>query len=273
MASDKIINFYTQDIAHEWKRLVQDAYHRLEFETTLHYLRKYLPNSGLVLDAGGGPGRYTISLARQGYEMVLLDLTPANLAFANNKIKQARLKRRVKELAEGSLVDLSRYPDATFDAVLCLGGPLSHVLTHTDRLRAAAELVRVAKPGAPIFISVIARLSLLVTELVLFPEEIELPIFSRIRDTGDYEGDYGFTACHFFLPEELDDLFIDLPINQLEMVGLEGLSSNHREALNKLAKQPARWEKWVETHLLTCTHPGVVGNSEHILYIGRKQLN
>ena len=273
MSSKPVIDFYTRDIAHEWKRLVQDAYHRLEFETTLHFLRKYLPENGLILDAGGGPGRYTITLARQSYQMVLLDLTPANLAFAANKIKRARLKRQVKELAVGSLVDLSRYPNASFDAVLCLGGPLSHVLTQAERLQAAAELVRVAKPGAPVFVSVIARLSQLVKELVLFPEEIELPLFTQIRDSGDYEGGYGFTACHFFLPEELPALFSNLPINQLEMVGLEGLSSNQREALNKLAKQPARWERWLETHMVTCTHPAVVGISEHILYIGRKQVD
>jgi SAM-dependent methyltransferase len=273
MSSERVIDFYTRDIDHEWKRLVKDPYHRLEFETTLHFLEKYLPENGLILDAGGGPGRYTITLAKRGYQMILFDLTPANLAFAASKIRRARLKRKVNELAEGSLVDLSRYPDASFDAVLCLGGPLSHVLTQEERLKAAAELVRVAKPGAPVFVSVIARLSLLVTELVLFPEEIDLPIFHRIRDSGDYEGDYGFTACHFFLPEELPALFFNLPIIQLEMVGLEGLSSNQREALNKLAKRPTRWERWLETHLMTCTHPAVVGTSEHILYIGQKQMD
>jgi len=40
--------------------------------------------------------------------------------------------------------------------------------------------------------------------------------------------------------------------------------------LNKLARHPARMQKWLETHFQTCTHPAVVGMSEHILYIGRK---
>lgn len=272
MSTEQIIDFYTRDIVHEWNRLVQDAYHRLEFETTLHFLRKYLPKSGLILDAGGGPGRYTITLARQGYQMVLLDLTPANLAFAERKIRNARLKRRVKEFVEGSLVDLSRYPDSSFDAVLSLGGPLSHILSEPERKQAVAELVRVAKPGAPVFVSVMGRLSLLVNELVFFPEEIELPIFTRIRDYGDYAGGYGFTACHFFLPEELAAIFENQPVEILEKVGLEGLNSNQRGALNKLAKQPTRWEIWLETHFLTCTHPAVVGTSEHILLIARRKV-
>ena len=270
MPGDIVIDFYTKDIAHEWKRLVQDAYHRLEFETTLHYLRKYLPASGTILDAGGGPGRYTVTLARQGYQMVLMDLTPANLEFAERKIRDLRLKRKVKQLVEGSLVDMSFFPDNSFDAVICLGGPLSHILDPIDRQTAAAELVRVARPGAPIFVSVIARLALLITELVYFPHEIELPHFSQIRDNGNYEGGYGFTACHFFLPEEIPALFKGLPITQSELIGLEGLSSNQRTALNRLARQPVRWEKWIETHYLTCSHPAVVGMSEHMLYIGQK---
>lgn len=57
-------------------KLVRDPYHRLEYNTTMYFLKKYLPSKGLILDAGGGPGRYTIELAKLGYDMVLLDLTP-----------------------------------------------------------------------------------------------------------------------------------------------------------------------------------------------------
>jgi len=38
--------------------LRKDADHQLEFIVTMHFLWKYLPKQGLVLDAGGGPGRY-----------------------------------------------------------------------------------------------------------------------------------------------------------------------------------------------------------------------
>ncbi|MEM3695337.1 MAG: class I SAM-dependent methyltransferase [Candidatus Bathyarchaeia archaeon] len=44
----------------------RDPYHQIEFNVTMHLLKKYLPKEGLVLDAGGGPGRYTIELAKQG---------------------------------------------------------------------------------------------------------------------------------------------------------------------------------------------------------------
>jgi SAM-dependent methyltransferase len=250
--------------------LIKDAYHRLEFETTLHWLEKHLPKKGLVLDAGGGPGRYTIELAKKGYEVVLLDMTPANLEFARRQIKRAKLQGKVANIVEGSIVDLSQFADETFEAVICLGGPLSHVLERSKREKAISELIRVTKRGGPLFVSVIGRLTLLVVELMLFQNEIEMAIHKQIRDTGDYEGDYGFTACHFFLPEELREAFNGKGVEIVEMVGLEGISSHHAAKVNQLAKDEKRWKSWMETHYQTCTHPAVVGMSEHMLIVSRK---
>ena len=262
--------YYTASVRQEWQRLLKNPYHRLEFETTLHFLERYLPKNGLILDAGGGPGRYTIELAGRGYDMVLFDKTPANLEFAGRRIKRDGLQSKVKDRVEGSIVDLSIFPDKTFDAVLCTGGPLSHILDASDRKKAISELVRVAKPGAPIFVSTMSRLSVLIVILNEAQFEIELPHFERIRDTGDYFGSHGFTACHFFLPEELRAAFQDQDVQILEMAGLEGISSHHNAKLNQLAHNPSRWATWLATHFQTCTHPAVVGISEHMLIVCRK---
>ena len=55
------------------------------------------------------------------------------------------------------------------------------------------------------------------------------------------------------------------------MAGLEGISSSHRKELNRIAKNEERWKIWHATHLKTCTHPAVVGTSEHMLIVARKQ--
>ena len=267
MTEALVRDYYTESVRREWRRLVKDAYHGLEFRTTLHFLEEHLPPKGLVLDAGGGPGRYTIELARRGYEVVLLDMTPANLEFAMRQIKRAKVQSKIVDVAEGSIVNLSQFADNTFDATLCLGGPLSHVLDAHQRDKAISELVRVTKKGAPTVVSVMGRLSLLVVELTLFQHEIEMPHFKQIRDTGDYAGDLGFTTCHFFLPEELRAAFSDKGVTVVEMVGLEGISSHHPKKVNQLAKDENRWKAWLETHYRTCTHPSVVGMSEHIMII------
>jgi SAM-dependent methyltransferase len=244
----------------------------LEFDTTFEFLRRYLPKKGLILDAGGGPGRYTVELASRGYDTVLLDYTPGNLRFAEKRIKREGLGGRVKEIVEGSVVNLARFSNDAFDAVICLGGPISHVLGERDRRRAISELVRVAKRDSPIFISVMSRLGFLAMELKYFQDEVRLPLFMGVRDSGNYLGERGFTATHFFLPEELrGSAEKSGDVEVLEMVGLEGIGSVHREEVNKLAKNRQQWNTWLVTHYKTCTHPSVVGLSEHMLLICRKR--
>jgi len=269
--STRIRDFYSVNVAREWRRLARDAYHQLEYLTSMRYMQKYLPPTGHLLDAGGGPGRYTIGLAKAGYDVTLLDLTPANLEFARRRIARSGVRRRVKDMVEGSICDLSRYPADSFDAVLCTGGPLSHVVDAGERNRAIDEMIRVAKPGAPLFVSVMSRLSVLKIILYLSPEEITMPHFAALRETGHYMGENGFTACHFFDLEELRAAFEGKSVSVLEMVGLEGISSHHRKQLNAVARHPQRWAAWLETHYATCTHPAVVATSEHMMIVCRKK--
>jgi ubiquinone/menaquinone biosynthesis C-methylase UbiE len=272
MTEKLVKKYYSEQGTREWRRLVRDPYHRLEFDTTMYFLRKHLPAIGLVLNAGGGPGRYTIELAKTGYDIVLLDLTPELLNIAKKQIEKAKVEGRVRQVLEGSIDRLSMFNNNTFDAVLCLGGALSHIVNRKQREKAIDELIRVAKKNAPIFVSVIGKPALLVSDLVNFPEEIELDIFEKMTDTGDYEGGYGFAPCHFYLPEELRKSFEKRGIRVLEMVGLEGLASGHRKETNRLARRyPQAWKIWWETHLKTCTYLTSVGISEHFMAICKKQ--
>jgi 2-polyprenyl-3-methyl-5-hydroxy-6-metoxy-1,4-benzoquinol methylase len=127
MVDEAVRRFYSGFVSNEWNRF-ESPYRRLEYDTTIHYLERYLPEKGLILDAGGGPGRYTVALAMKGYDVILLEPVAENLEFAKNRIKHAKVQSKVKEVREGSIEDLSAYEDGTFDAVLCLGGPLSHVV-------------------------------------------------------------------------------------------------------------------------------------------------
>jgi 2-polyprenyl-3-methyl-5-hydroxy-6-metoxy-1,4-benzoquinol methylase len=253
-------------------RLERNPYHQIEFIVTLHFLEKYLPKRGLILDAGGGAGRYTIELAKQGYDVVFLDFVFEMLRMAKRKAKRAGVQERLKEFVQGSIEDLPVFPDEKFDAVLCLGSSLNHLLKVGKREKAAKELVHVAKKGAPIFVSVISRIGLLKTILTEFPHEMQ---YARHHwEVGDYipglQGE-GFTAAHWFLPEELRELFKERGVEALDMAGLEGLSSHHERETNRLHRNQKKWRMWIDVLLKTCTHPSVVGSSEHFLLVARKQ--
>jgi 2-polyprenyl-3-methyl-5-hydroxy-6-metoxy-1,4-benzoquinol methylase len=270
---DKIVkDWYASHATAEWRRLQQDPYHRIEFIITNHFLQKYLPKRGTILDAGGGPGRYSIELAKQGYNVILLDLVPKMLETAKKKMRRAGVLRKVRQFVQGSVEDLSAFSNGSFDAVLCLGAPLNHLLEAKQREKAAEELVRVSKKNAPIFVSVISRIGLLKTVLAGFPNEMQYA--KHHWEVGDYvpglQGE-GFTAAHWFLPEELRELFERRGVQVLEMAALEGLSSHLQKETNRLHKDTENWNMWVEILLDTCAHPSVVGSAEHFLLVGKKQ--
>ncbi|MCL4508690.1 MAG: methyltransferase domain-containing protein [Chloroflexi bacterium] len=271
MAQTSVRDHYQIHGSREWRRLVKDPFHRLEFDTTMYFLAQHLPPSGSVLDAGGGPGRYSIALAKRGYDVVLLDLTPALLELARRRITQAGVKRRVSTV-EGSIVDLSLFPSDHFDAALCLGGPLSHVATEEERRQAVCELIRVTRPGAPVFISVMGRLAVLSESPRYWPAWIDHTTgFTETWRDGDDHHWCGSSYAHFFLPEELLTLVKSGGLVVEEAVGLEGLGSHAMAEINRLArKRPTGWKTWLEMHAALCTHPSVFATSQHMLIIGRK---
>jgi 2-polyprenyl-3-methyl-5-hydroxy-6-metoxy-1,4-benzoquinol methylase len=77
---------------------------------------------------GGGPGRYAITLARQGYRVTLLDLSRENLRLAREKAHEAQVS--LADVIHANAVDLSSLSSARYDAVL-LKGPLYHLLSQS----------------------------------------------------------------------------------------------------------------------------------------------
>ena len=264
---------YDEVSEREWKRLVKDKFHRLEFNTTLRFLKKYLPKKGLILDAGGGPGRYTMELAKKGYDIVLLDLSSKNLELAKKQIKKAKVQERVKGIVEGSITDLPKFKDNTFDAIICLGGPLSHIKGIKNRKKTISELTRVAKRNAPIFVSVIGKYAVLMQSMVRWPDEVkQTKHFRNYALKGeDYLWLGGRGYCHYFTLKELENLFKNKKIKVLEKVGLEGLSSPYRSEISNIAeKNPKAWKNWLWLHDKICTDDFVSNCSEHIMIIARK---
>ncbi len=272
--SETVRRWYNAHAEYEWRRLFQDGYHQLEYLITTHFLERYLPKTGLVLDAGGGPARYTIELAKKGYEVVLLDLSPKCLAIAKREVRKAGVRERVRKIVECSITDLSGFRNELFDAVLCLGGPLSHLLEKSERERAAEELVRVAKKGAPLFVSVFNRYGVFRVVLYGHPQDLTDSFYEEMFKRGIHRVHtrFGaFTEAYFFLPNELKELFENKGVQTLALATCEGLSSHLEEATNILYKDKEKWRVWLKILLQTCSDPCIVGLGNHLLYVGQKK--
>ena len=125
--AEAVAQLYDSMTEREWARMDR---HRTEFYVTLRALREHLPPPpARVLDCGGGPGRYAVELARWGYDVTLFDLSTGNLALAREKAAEAGVT--LAGFEQGTALDLSRFADHSFDAVLLMG-PLYHLLEEAE---------------------------------------------------------------------------------------------------------------------------------------------
>ncbi|WP_327052246.1 class I SAM-dependent methyltransferase [Halomicrococcus gelatinilyticus] len=228
--------YYDEFAEGEWERLDRDPVTRMEFENTVDYLDRYLPDAGRVLDAGGGAGRYACWLAERGYDVTLVDLSSEQVAIAREKADERGLVDRVTA-ERGDVRDLD-FDDDGFDAVCCLGGPLSHVVDDVERATATAELRRVARDGAPVFVSVIGRLAML-RDVVKFDLERSSGLLAPIAEDGDYTAERverhadgeGWAECHGFRADEFEAELTAAGLAVERLVGLETVASRMKREL------------------------------------------
>lgn len=275
-------DFYNASAEKEFYRTIKSPHNLLEFQTTEHFYKKYLKPGMKVLDAGGGPGRYTIDLAKKGAYVTLLDISDKELEVAKRKIKKYRVGKFVDSVDLGSITDLP-YDDNSFDMVLCTGGPVSHLRTVQDRKKAIKELIRVAKPGACIFISVMARPAVLNLCVKDFKRYIKSYGYKNEQEfwkeqnilisSGDDNWFVGCSYAHFFWPSEFKDLVTKTDKNTelLHMVALEWSSQNVHKEFDEIAANKKHYKKWMDLHYMVCEHPDMLSLSAHIMAVVRKK--
>ncbi|WP_276253733.1 class I SAM-dependent methyltransferase [Halomontanus rarus] len=274
--------FY-DDLGHaEWERLDRDPYHRLEWEGTIESLERHLPPTGRILDVGGAAGRYTVWLAEQGYDVTLVDISETQLDIAREKCGERGLRDRVA-IERGDVRELAFDADA-FDATLCLGGPVSHVLDAGERRTAVAELERVTRSNAPVFVSVMGRLAMIqaiVQQAGSVPDaEDDVELLPAFADRGTYDlelleahaRDDRDPACfgaHFFRAAELEALLEDNGLAVERLVGLEGIASLRRTESGLEDVDSDALEAIEETVRLLRDDRTVADISTHMLAVGR----
>ena len=135
-----IEQYYDENPAREWARLER---HRTEFAVTMRALADYLPPPPAdIIDIGGGPGRYAIALAQQGYHVTLVDLAAQNLVFAQEKAQEtgvALAGRSIISTTARTAGACSPRADACSDLLHCFLPPGSRAMPPSATLPAVSQ--------------------------------------------------------------------------------------------------------------------------------------
>ena len=253
-----ISRFFDDYGEREWERFDASPMDRVSLEVHLRLLREFIRTGDRVLDAGAGPGRFTLELARRGATVVAGDISPRQLELHAERTAEVESAIESRELLD--ILDLSRFDDASFDAVVCFGGPLSYVLGEADQ--ALRELLRVTRPGGHVLLSVMSLLGAARAFFRSFPELIEEFGWERavadIFATGDLPGDINRGhVCRLYRWSDLERLLTEHPCRVVAA-----------SAANFLSVQNEDWdERYLEIEIEACSEPGALDGGTHIVAV------
>jgi SAM-dependent methyltransferase len=253
---DYIAGFFDQYGDREWERFESRPMDRVNLEVHRRFLREFVRAGDRVLEAGAGPGRFTLELADIGARVLVGDISPRQLEL--HREKTAGIEAAIEDRVLLDIVDLSRFDDAKFDVAVCIGGPLSYVLGEADR--ALAQLLRVTRPGGRVVLSVMSLLGAANAFFDSFPGAIESFGWKRavadVIETGLLPADINEGhVCRLYRWRELEALLGRHPCRLLAA-----------SASNFLSVGRDDWdERFLEIEIAACREPGVLDSGTHIL--------
>lgn len=265
----KLINYYSQ--FDEWGRLDREP---IEFQVNWFYIKKYLPKIGGIIDIGAGPGKYSIELAKVGYDVTLVDLTPILVEQAKKKVEELAINGKFKDFIVADARELNMVASDQFDASLMLG-PMYHLQDEGDRVKAIKELNRVTKKGGIIFVAFMPRIRHIFTSL-LSPEKWKpndsMDAINDFSKTGCFNHlDEGrFTGAYYFNIDEIKPFMEENGFETLELLGSNVGAILHEDSWDYW-KNKGEEEKVIQFIIEHATDPYILGVSSHLLYIGRKK--
>ena len=238
---------------------------QVEYLTTMKYIRESLEGleDPAVLEVGAGTGRYSVTLAKEGLRVTAVELVEHNLALLKQKLDGSEPITAL----QGNALDLSALPDEAFDLTMLLG-PMYHLYTKEDKLRALSEAVRVTKPGGRILVAYCMNEPSVVmyvfwnnhlreaTEQNMMTED-----FHAVSEPKD--------LFEMVRTEDIAALDAALPVERLKLVATDGATNYNRECID--AMDDETFARWMDFHFATCERQDLIGASHHPLDILRKK--
>jgi 2-polyprenyl-3-methyl-5-hydroxy-6-metoxy-1,4-benzoquinol methylase len=265
----EVKQYYDQNAKVEWERL-NNPYSNIEYQTTLHLIKRYFPKTGRILDIGSGPGRYSLALLKEGYQVSLLDLSSKELEIAKEKIEEANLQ--AENYYCMSALELAQLPSESYDGILLMG-PLYHLHQEEERQKVLKETKRLLKPNGVALISYINTWGVLKASVTEFPESFEdITHFDRyLNGNLVFTPEFSFTATFFTTPPLALEEISKSGFQVLSYAGAESfLSGMYLPLKDVYQTMPEVYEHYILKAKEYCELPQYRDATEHLHVIVRK---
>ncbi|MEW6069478.1 MAG: methyltransferase domain-containing protein [Candidatus Thermoplasmatota archaeon] len=245
--------------------LDKDLYMRLYEDITWDNIKRYLPKNknAILLDAGGGTGRWAVRIAQLGYNVILTDISDGMLRVAERKIKKLKLVNKIK-IIRADIRDMRMFYDEMFDFVLCEGDPLSYCRNYR---KAFKELVRVLKREGKIIVSVDNKTAGL-RYLIKQKKFNKIENFLRTGNITQYDkrAKVGFPV-HTFTPQELKSLFESNDLKVLRLIGKPVIPAS---VISEMLKNNRVYKKILEINVRLADKLDYISFAGHLEIVGLK---
>lgn len=245
----------------EDKRLTR-RHGQVEYITSMKYIHDYLDDNkeAKILDVGAGTGRYSVVLANEGYDVTAVELVKHNLGVLKSKGSSAKAY-------QGTALDLSRFEENTFDVTLVFG-PMYHLYTMEDKIKALNEAKRVTKKGGVILVAYLMNEYSIIT--YGFKENHIRECVENGKVTDDFhvvtkpEDLYDYVRI-----EDIDEVRNGAGLSRIKLIAADGPADYMRHILRDMDDET--FKLFMDYHLSTCERPELLGASAHTLDILRKE--
>lgn len=241
----------------EEKRL-QSRHGQVEFLTSMKYIREVLgeDRDKKLLDVGAGTGRYSVALSEEGYDVTAVELVKYNLGILKAK------KSNVKAY-QGNALKLSRFEENSFDVTL-LFGPMYHLHTKEEQLKALSEARRVTKPGGKILVAYCMN------EYSVLTYGFKENHIKESLAEGKLSKDFQVLSSeadlyHYMRLEQIDELNRESGLSRIKIVSPDGPSDFMRPVLNAMDEET--FEFFLNYHWSVCERADLIGAGSHTLDI------
>lgn len=245
---EKLSGYYNK--FNEDKRL--DSRHgQVEFITSIKYIHKYLQPNDKIVDIGAGSGKYSIYLKNEGYNVTAVEYVRPNIG---------KIKRNDKDLkvVEASATNLSMFKDNEFDVAIMFG-PLYHLYSKADKLKALCEMKRITKR--------VMFVTYIMNEYSMIEYVFKDNHYKEVKDKfdSDYHIDNKDDLFFYSRIDDIDELNELAKLHSIKRFASGGPTDYMRQYINKMDDET--FKGFIDYHLSTCERKELLGASSHVVDI------